>query len=100
MSGINELKQLNQRLTAMLADPHPGISTWRQVLSGLLMEMADYAGHGFVSAFPELLEACRTALTEVWDGDTLGFRDALSATTIREKCQAALAKATGEEVKP
>lgn len=60
--GIERLKRLNANLEALLADPQPGLFTWSKALSDTLMEMSDYAGHGMVSAFPELLRASRKAL--------------------------------------
>jgi hypothetical protein len=38
-----------------------------------------------------LLDACKRAVSEVWDGEQLGFKDALSACVIRDKCWAAIA---------
>ena len=59
MSGIEKLQALNRHLTSLLDDPHPGLATWRIALSKTLMELADYAGHGNVSTFPEVLNALR-----------------------------------------
>jgi len=46
-----------------------------------------------IAAAPDLLEACEAALDEVWDGETLAVKDALSLSQIRDKCRAAIAKA-------
>ena len=45
------------------------------------------------NAIDDLLDACRAAVAEIWDGESLGCRDALSASVIRDKCQAAIVKA-------
>jgi hypothetical protein len=47
--GLDELRELNRRLTGLLDDPHPGLVTWMMMLSETLMKMADYAGHGMIS---------------------------------------------------
>ncbi len=44
----------------------------------------------------DLLAACEEAVAEVWDGKRLDFHDALSASIIRDKCLAAIAKAKAE----
>lgn len=46
---MEELKRLNEILTNMLADPQPGLTTWKAMLGQVLLEMADYAGYGLIS---------------------------------------------------
>ena len=91
MNGWDKLGQLHKRLGDMLANPNPGLSTWMQALSVLLMDMADYAGHGYVSAFPDLLEALRE-MAEGWRPET---PDSAYFNTYA-KAIAAIAQATGE----
>ena len=38
-----KLLSLSKRLTGMLEDPHPGLSTWHNAVSSLLIEIASYA---------------------------------------------------------
>ncbi len=47
MSGMNELRELNDKLTEMLDtdNAYPGLVTWRLELSELLKQMFDYAGY-------------------------------------------------------
>ena len=44
MSGMNELRELNDKLTEMLDtdNAYPGLVTWRLELSELLKQMFDY----------------------------------------------------------
>ena len=46
LKGIDELRELNQKLTVMLESPEPGTAGWRIFLSDLLIKMAGYAGRG------------------------------------------------------
>jgi hypothetical protein len=58
-SGIGHLKELHEKLGKMLDDPQPGLFSWQTALSEVLMEMADYAGHGMLSEIvkkPEFLK--------------------------------------------
>ncbi len=57
MTGINELKQLNQQLESLLANPQPGLFTWREALNKLLMQMTEYAGLGARKKNHELARA-------------------------------------------
>jgi len=57
--GLDELRALNHQLTRLLAGPEPGLVTWRETLRNTLMRMADFAGLGRVSAFGDLLAACK-----------------------------------------
>jgi hypothetical protein len=57
--GIEEMKALHAKLGALLDDPAEGCHTWRFAISDVLMELACYAGHGHVTAFPDLLKACK-----------------------------------------
>lgn len=55
--GIDELRELNRKLSLLLDDPQPGLFSWRIMLSETLMDMANYAGHGMVSEqFPRARE--------------------------------------------
>lgn len=36
---LKELKLLNDRLTGMLADPHPGLITWVNAVHSILLQM-------------------------------------------------------------
>ena len=93
MNSIDTLRVLNDRLGALLADPQPGLATWRNSLSKTLMEMADYAGHGMVSTFPEVLTALRT-LVQAHDCDPIaGLFEKIPAAL--EEARPVLAKAEG-----
>jgi len=43
--GLDQLKELNRRLSGLLDDPQPGLYTWHKMLSECLIEMALYCGH-------------------------------------------------------
>ena len=47
--GIEKLRELNRRLGELLDDPHPGLWSWRDMLSNTLLEMVDHAGYGNLS---------------------------------------------------
>ena len=47
--GLDDLRRLARRLDGLLADPHPGLFTWREALGDTLLDMADYAGYGMIS---------------------------------------------------
>jgi len=57
--GIEELRALNDRLAKLLDDPQEGLASWKIMLSGTLMEMADYAGLGVVSKWGGIIAAVR-----------------------------------------
>ena len=63
--GLNGLRELHHKLGSLLADPQPGLFTWTDALSTTLMDMANYAGHGYVSAFPDTLAACEAVLPKI-----------------------------------
>lgn len=41
---IAKLKELNKRLTALFADPHPGLGSWLMAVAGTIREMAVITG--------------------------------------------------------
>lgn len=43
MSNLNDLKQLNKRLTSLLDDPQLGCFTWHEALGNLLNEIAEFS---------------------------------------------------------
>jgi hypothetical protein len=44
--GIDRLRELHRKLGVLLADPEPGLLSWRACLSETLLEMAAFAGGG------------------------------------------------------
>ena len=56
MTAVQKLRILNGKLEKLLNDPQPGLFAWKTMLSEILTEMSDYAGHGMMSTFPELLK--------------------------------------------
>ena len=40
--GIAELKDLNQRLQQLLADPHPGLTTWRELVKRVCHDIGEF----------------------------------------------------------
>jgi len=60
-TGLDRLRELHRRLGVLLNNPQPGLFTWRTTLSQRLMDMADYAGLGFVHTFPDVLDALKGA---------------------------------------
>lgn len=89
--GLDRLRELNRRLTGLLADAQPGFFTWRVALSDTLTEMADYAGHGKMSEFPSLVEALKRIVREA-------TADARVSFAAYEQAKAVLAKANGTEM--
>ena len=90
--GIDELRDLNRKLASLLDDPQPGIATWRMCLNKLLMQMADYAGMGRVSAFGDLRNACKWARAAINGSYGHVMAQATADTCIR-RLRNALAKA-------
>lgn len=45
-----ELKQLSDQLAQMMADPHPGLITWRHLLGRTLLRLAAFCGIESVAA--------------------------------------------------
>jgi hypothetical protein len=41
--NLDELKDLNRRLTSLLADPQMGLSTWQECLADVLTKIAEFA---------------------------------------------------------
>ena len=41
---MNELKQLSDRLAVLMADPQPGLITWKIALGKTLLHLAAYCG--------------------------------------------------------
>lgn len=42
--NLDKLKELNRRLTALLADPQPGFMSWQGFLHEVLTEIASFVG--------------------------------------------------------
>ena len=59
---IAALLSLTKRLTGMLEDPHPGLSTWHNAVGSLLTEIAEQAPPSR-KAFAEARAAMRAATT-------------------------------------
>lgn len=51
MKNIEELKELNQKLTSLLNDPQPGLITWHECVAEVLGEMAEITTHQIKSQF-------------------------------------------------
>ena len=64
-SGIDDLRRLNRNLSQLLDDPELEPFTWHIMLGDTLKAIADYAGLGNLSAFPELLAASEAFLS-IW----------------------------------
>jgi len=47
--GLDDLRRLARKLDGLLADPHPGLFTWREALGNTLLDISDYAGYGMMS---------------------------------------------------
>lgn len=41
---MDELKKLSDRLSQLMADPHPGLITWKTALAKTLIHLAAYCG--------------------------------------------------------
>lgn len=44
MTNIEQLKQLNDKLTIFLSDPQPGIHSWHTAVYETLKSMAEFIG--------------------------------------------------------
>lgn len=42
--SIPKLKELNERLTSLFADPHPGLGSWLMAVARIIREMAIITG--------------------------------------------------------
>lgn len=58
LDALRPLHHLQGRLGGLLADPEPGLPTWRAALSKTCLEIGCFAGVGNVEAFTDLLTAC------------------------------------------
>jgi hypothetical protein len=59
---LDELKELNRKLTSLLADPQPGLATWSLALGKVLHDMGKFSASmpaNFEHRFHELAETYR-----------------------------------------
>ena len=45
MPNLDKLREINQRLTLLLEDPHPGLMSWSGFLYDVLEKLAEFTPH-------------------------------------------------------
>jgi hypothetical protein len=72
--AMDKLKILSDRLHGLMADPQPGLFTWREHLSETCLRIADFAGHGMVSTLILGMKAKNASVTQVPKGCSVHYK--------------------------